>query len=134
MIRKPSALKAASRKGASRKSGTPSGADARAFSIDARVLPLSDVRSRLSPLLRELRPTSKPVGVTVHGKVKGYLVSPEQLARMLGSARQEARSERHRPSMRGSMKLLRPLDEAEAEAQRELDEALERSTVELLRG
>ena len=36
--------------------------------------------------------------------------------------------------MRGSMKLLRPLDEAEAEARRELDEALQRSAVELLRG
>jgi hypothetical protein len=134
MASKRSAPKAASRKGASQRPGTPSEADARDLRIDARALPLSDVRSRLSPLLRELRPTSKPVGVTVHGKVKGYLVSPEQLQRMLGHARQEARAERRKPSMRGSMKLLRPLDEAEAEARRELDEALQRSAVELLRG
>jgi hypothetical protein len=103
-------------------------------SIEAKAMPLSDVRSQLSPLLRELRPTSKPVGVMVHGKVKGYLISPGQLERMLGHARQEARAERRKPSIRGSMKLLRPLEEAGAELQRELDEAVERSAAELLRG
>jgi PHD/YefM family antitoxin component YafN of YafNO toxin-antitoxin module len=97
-------------------------------------MPLSAVRSQLSPLLRELGPTSKPVGVTVHGKVRGYLISPEQLEQLLGSARQQALAQRRKPSARGSMRLLRPLDEAQAELQRELDEAVGRSAAELLGG
>jgi PHD/YefM family antitoxin component YafN of YafNO toxin-antitoxin module len=95
---------------------------------------LSDVRSQLSPLLRELRPTGKPVGVMVHGKVRGYLLSSEQLERLLGQAQQQVRAQRRKPSVRGSMRLLRPLEEAQAELRRELDVAVERSAAELLRG
>jgi len=43
-----------------------------------RVLPLSEVRSRLSPLVRALSKQKGAVGIAVRGKVRAYLVAAER--------------------------------------------------------
>jgi hypothetical protein len=75
-----------------------------------------------------------PLGITVHGKVTAYLLTGEQLERMLSRARQAGRTEARRATIRGSIKLLRPLEEGSAEARRTLLESAARTAEALTRG
>ncbi len=97
-------------------------------------LPLSAVRARLSPLIKQRRPLGRPLGITVHGKVEAYLLTREQLEQLLSRARQEGRAEATRTPIRGSIKLRRNLEEGSAEARRTLLESAARTGKELTRG
>jgi PHD/YefM family antitoxin component YafN of YafNO toxin-antitoxin module len=55
-----------------------------------RVLPLSEVRSRLSPLVRTLSKQQGAVGIAVRGKVQAYLVAAEQYDQEQRKARVQA--------------------------------------------
>lgn len=95
----------------------------------ARTLPLSEVRSKLSPLVAR---GGAPVGITVRGRVAAYLVSAEHLESL---QRKAARMDRGapRPDIRGSVELVGDLKAARAALGRELDESLARTAAELLK-
>ncbi|MCI0573896.1 MAG: type II toxin-antitoxin system Phd/YefM family antitoxin [Myxococcaceae bacterium] len=100
----------------------------------SEVLPLSEARSRLSPLIKAMRPTAAPLAISVHGSVKAYLVTPEQLDHLLARVRRDLREDKARPTIRGSIQLLRSLEEGSAEASRTLSESAMPPDDELARG
>jgi PHD/YefM family antitoxin component YafN of YafNO toxin-antitoxin module len=86
-------------------------------------LPLSAVRARLSPLIKQGRPLGRPLGITGHSKVAAYLLTCEQLEQLLSRARQEGRTQATQKSLRGSIKLRRNPEEGSAKANRMLLES-----------
>ena len=83
-----------------------------------RVLPLSEVRSQLSPLVRTLSKQKGAVGIAVRGKVRAYLVAAERYE-------EPQRQARTRIPLEGSLKMFF----AEPEG---LEEAIKRGRKKML--
>jgi hypothetical protein len=82
-----------------------------------RILPLTQVRSSLSPLVRELSAENGSVGIAVHGEVCAYLVGAEAFREL----RLRAGAVEQKPSkLRGSVEILGDLEEGSREAADEL--------------
>lgn len=82
-----------------------------------RALPLSEVRSRLSPLVRTIELQQGAVAISVRGKVRAYLVAADRYERQ--------RKPRARPwSLRGSLELIGSPDDLEEAIQQGHREAL----------
>lgn len=87
-----------------------------------RVLPLSEVRSRLSPLVRTLSKQRGAVGIAVRGKVQAYLVSAEQYDQEQRKARIQAFP------LRGSLKwFFKEPDDIEKAVKQSREEMLAES-------
>lgn len=93
-----------------------------------RALPLSEVRSRLSPLVAE---AGAPLGITVHGRVAAYLISADHLEALQRKATRTSRKEAHE-ALRGSVELVGDLRKNREAINRELEESLARTAAELL--
>lgn len=68
-------------------------------------MPLTDVRSSLSPLIKQVQRTKLPVGITVHGQVEAYLVARETMSEL-----EDGRPTGSRRSPRGSLELVEDLE------------------------
>lgn len=97
--------------------------------VSARALPLSEVRSKLSPLVAR---GGAPVGITVHGRVAAYLVPAEHLEALQRKVARMSRGAK-RPDVRGTVEIVGDLKEGRAAINRELDESLARTAAELLK-
>ncbi|HVE82859.1 MAG TPA: hypothetical protein VND93_08415 [Myxococcales bacterium] len=86
-----------------------------------RVLPLSEVRSQLSPIVRTLAKRRGALGIAVRGKVRAYLVAAEQYDQEQRRARVQAFP------LRGSLKKLFSPPE-------DVDRAIRRNREEMLAG
>lgn len=95
------------------------------------VLPLTEVRAKLSPLLEKVASKKGALAISVHGKVRGYLVSAQRLDE-LEEAEQSAasRSRGRRSRLKGSLTLAGDLEEARRQVKRELMESFSRSAVD----
>lgn len=85
-------------------------------------LPLSEVRKDLSGLLRQLSAASGALGISVHGRVLGYLVAAERFADYEAAA-QPARPAR----LKSSLKLKGDLDQGLAAARAQVGRSLART-------
>ncbi|HZH03368.1 MAG TPA: hypothetical protein VEY30_06255 [Myxococcaceae bacterium] len=93
-------------------------------------LPLSEVRERLSPLVRQIG-ASGELAIKVRGQVQAYLVSRERFEALVAKAEPAL----PRPKIAGSIRIVGDLDEASREAGRELERyALASLDAELKRG
>lgn len=92
-------------------------------------MPLSEVRSKLSPLVAHAGP---PMGITVHGRVAAYLVSAEHLEALQRKAARAGRKAAHE-ALRGSVGHVGDLRKGRADINREIDESLARTAAELLK-
>jgi antitoxin (DNA-binding transcriptional repressor) of toxin-antitoxin stability system len=88
-----------------------------------RQIPLSEVRRDLSALLRQLTASAGTVGITVHGKVVGYLVAAERIA----SYEAGAPTPRWPVPLKGSARLSGDLAEASASLRAEVEAAIDRT-------
>jgi prevent-host-death family protein len=77
-----------------------------------RVLPLTDARARLSGLVHDAESTLEPIGISVHGDVKAYLIGAEALARLEKAARAPGARAHRSSKLRGSLRILGDLDGA----------------------
>jgi prevent-host-death family protein len=91
-----------------------------------RTIPLTLARRELSPLVREAAAGAAEVGISVHGEVKAYLVSPRCMAEL--RARATSRS-----PIQGSLTITGDLDAAHEDFLRELERSARR-TAKQLRG
>jgi hypothetical protein len=93
-----------------------------------RTLPLTAVRSSLSPLLKQLEKTQGTVGIAIHGKIRGYLVPQkayEALRIRAGAAGR--RRKVGRPALYGSLTLVGDLEEGSRGINEALEESVARS-------
>jgi len=89
-----------------------------------KTLPLTTVRSSLSPLLKQLEKTQGAMGIAVHGTIRGYLVPPKAYEALRTRAAQAGRRGRAgRPALYGSLTLAGDLEEGS----RRIGKALEAS-------
>src|SRR3954469_18685165 len=89
-----------------------------------RKLPLTVVRSSLSPLLKRLERTQGTVGIAIHGKIHGYLVPSKAYEALRTRAEQAGRrGKTGRPALYGSLTLVGDLEEGS----RRINEALKAS-------
>ena len=96
------------------------------------VLPLTEVRAKLSPLLEKVVPKKGVLAISVHGKVRGYLVSAQRLDELEEVERSTAGRNRGRRSrLKGSLTIVGDLEEARRQVRRELLASGPRSAADL---
>lgn len=91
------------------------------YGMSHPTLPLTEVRARLSPLLDKEVQKKGVVAISVHGKVRGYLVSAERLAELEQVERTSCgRNRSGRSRLRGSLEIVGDLEAGSRAAEREL--------------
>jgi len=92
-----------------------------------RTVSLTEARGAFSPLVEQIEVIGS-VAVTVRGKVKAFIVSPERMRALSAQSRRRARS-----SARGTLEIVGDLKRGSRRAARELAEAASRSARRLSR-